>query len=166
MKTRVLNLPHNISIQVPQPYDEGHVCTELEAAKLNQVVLDSVRTTILTKLRKAAVAHQGDGPLPVAHMLPEFQTLANTYQFTVRATRQSSDPVEREAFKLAKEQVFAAIRKKGGEPGHYNTEQIAAFVAKVLELRPEIREEATRRVRSSRELGEAVLNEVFNKAAE
>jgi len=37
MTTCTLNLPHDITITVSQPYTEGHVLTQLEAEKLNHI---------------------------------------------------------------------------------------------------------------------------------
>jgi hypothetical protein len=73
--------------------------------------------------------------------------------------------VAKEANKIAKEQVFSAIRKKGGNPADYTSEQIADYVAKVLEHKPEIRQEAARRIESSRKLAGDLLADIFDEAA-
>jgi DNA-binding NarL/FixJ family response regulator len=67
--------------------------------------------------------------------------------------------------KIAKEQVLAAIRSKGGDPKDYPAEKIAEYVSLVLQKKPEIREEAARRIASSREMASDLLPDFFDEAA-
>jgi F0F1-type ATP synthase membrane subunit b/b' len=137
MSKRDLKLPHGVSVSVDQPYTEGHILTALEAEKLNHA--------------KAASA--------------EFQSFADAYEFAVRTPKASADPIAKEANKIAKEQVFAAIRRKGGNPSDYSAEQIAEYVGKVLQHKPEIRAEAQRRIESSRKMAGDLLSDLFDEAA-
>ena len=158
MTTRALKLPHGITLNVSQPYSEGHVLSAVEAEKLNRVFADSVRSAIMAKLKNVS---EDDAP---AHA-DDFQAYADAYSFSVRAPKAAADPVAKEANKIAKEQVFAAIRKKGGTPSDYSAEQIAEYVAKVIQHKPEITEEAMRRVNSSRKLAGELLDDLFDEAA-
>lgn len=161
MSTRVLALPHDVSITVAQPYDEGHVLTALEAEKLNHVFADSIRTSLTAKLKRLAEAEGFDAAATAA----EFQSYADSYSFTVRSPRASLDPITKEAHKIAKQQVLAAIRNKGGNPSDYTAEQISEYVAKVIQHKPEIREEAARRVESSRKMAGDLISDLFEGAA-
>lgn len=166
MSTRVLSLPNDVSVNVAQPYAEGHVLTAVEADKLNHVLADSIRTALTAKLKRLAeVAKETDSPLDVEAISSEFQAYADAYSFAVRAPRASVDPITKEAQKIAKQQVLAAIRNKGGNPADYTAEQIAEYVSKVIQHKPEIREEAARRVESSRKMAGDLISDLFDEAA-
>ena len=157
---RTLNLPNNITDQVAQPYSEGYVLTSAEAAKLNQVLADSIRSALSAKLKKLdnySVDH--------AEVESSFQAFADAYAFSEKSAKAGIDPILKEANKIAKEQVFAAIRKKGGNPADYSSEQIADYVAKVLQHKPEIKQEAQRRLESSRKIAGDLLDDLFDEAA-
>lgn len=161
MTTRILKLPHGVNVSVAQPYVEGHILSALEAEKLNHVLADNIRTSIIAKLKRLAES----GEIDVKSASEEFQGYADSYSFVVRAPKASADPIAKEANKIAKEQVFAAIRRKGGNPSDYSAEQIAEYVAKVLKHKPEISNEAARRVESSRKMAGELLSDLFDEAA-
>jgi len=160
MSDRVLNLPHGISVNVAQPFVEGHVLTALEAEKLNHVLADSIRTSLMSKLKRLLKS----GEVDAASAGADFQSYADSYSFVVRSPKAASDPIMKEAQKIAKDQVYAAIRSKGGNPSDYTSEQIAEYVSKVLQNRPEIREEAERRINSTREMAADILPDFFDAA--
>ena len=161
MTERVLNLPGGVAISVAQPFEEGHVLTAIEAAKLNQTFADAIRTPLMAKLtRLKEVAKNEDKEVDVAAATADFQSYANEYEFSERGTRSVVDPVEVEARKIAKDQVLTAIRDKGGKVRDYSSEQIDAYVTKVLENRPQIREEAERRVNSTRQIAGVLLSDL------
>lgn len=157
MSNRVVSLSHGLTVSVPQPYAEGHILTEKEAEKLNHVLADGVRTSLTAKLKRLA---EEEGFSAEAHAA-DFQSYADTYSFVVRTPRAHVDPVEKEAQKIAKAQVLVAIRKKGGSPSDFSAEQISAYVVTVLKNKPEIREEAARRVNSTREIADDLMNELL-----
>lgn len=157
MSNRALKLPHGVNVNVAQPYTEGHVLTSLEAEKLNHVLADNIRTSLIAKIKRAAE----EGSVDADALSKEFQAYADAYSFTVRAPKAAVDPVAKEANKIAKEQVLAAIRRKGGNPSDYSAEQLSEYVAKVLQHKPEIREEAERRVNSSRQIAGDLLSDLF-----
>ena len=71
MTTRTLNLPHDITITVAQPYSEGHVLTQLEADKLNHIFADNIRTSLMSRLKRA------DDGISADDLQLEFQNYAN-----------------------------------------------------------------------------------------
>ena len=158
MTTRALKLPHGINVEVSQPYSEGYVLSAVEADKLNRVFADSVRSAIMAKLKNV---EEPDA----SGLSAEFQAYADAYSFTVRSAKASVDPVAKEAHKIAKEQVCAALRRKGANPSDYTSEQIAEFVGKVIQHKPEIMEEAARRVNSSKQLAGELLDDLLDEAA-
>lgn len=161
MTERVLNLPGGIAISVAQPFAEGHVLTTIEAAKLNQTFADAIRTSLMAKLTRLKEVAKNEGKeVDVAAATADFQSYANEYEFSERGTRAVVDPVEVEARKIAKDQVLTAIRDKGGKVRDYSAEQIDAYVTKVLENRPQIREEAERRVNSTRQIAGDLLSDL------
>jgi len=160
---RTLNLPHEISVTVAQPYKEGYVLTAAEAEKLNQVFADSIRTSLMSKLKK--LKKLDNDSVDHAEVEHQFQQFANNYAFSIRTPKNVADPVAKEAHKIAKEQVFASIRKKGGNPTDYSAEQIAEYVTKVLQHKPEIMEEAARRIDSSRKIAGDLLDDLLDEAA-
>jgi hypothetical protein len=161
MSHRTVSLHHGLSVSVPQPYAEGHVLSALEAEKLNHVLADNVRTSLTAKLKRLAEAEGFDA----AALADEFQTYAESYSFVVRSPRVAADPIEKEANKIAKEQVFAAIRRKGGNPSDYSAEQLSEYISKVRQHKPEIREEAARRIESTRKMAGDLLSDLFDEAA-
>lgn len=168
--SRTVSLPHDLTVTVEQPYAEGYVLTAVEAEKLNHVLADSIRTSLTAKLKRLAdLASKAGEDFDASALAAEFQSFADAYTFSARAKgtgRASADPVEKLALKIAKEQVHAAIRNKGGNPSDYSAEQIAEYVAKVLHHKPEIREEAIRRVESSRKMATDMLADLIPAAAE
>jgi hypothetical protein len=161
MSNRTVSLPNGVSVSVPQPYAEGHVLSSLEADKLNHVLADNIRTSLTAKLKRLAGA-EGFDPEAVA---ADFQSYADAYTFVVRSPRVATDPIEKEANKIAKEQVFAAIRRKGGNPTDYSAEQLSEYIAKVRQHKPEILDEAKRRIESSRQMAGDLLSDLFDEAA-
>ena len=159
MSNRVLNLPNDVKVTVSQPYAEGHVMTAIEAEKFNNVYADAIRTVLMTRLKKVT----GGPAFDAAAVSTAFQSYADGYKFSTRASggnreaRASVSAVEKEAHKIAKDLVLASIRNKGGNPKDYSAEQIAGFVEQVLEKKPEIREEASRRIESARGIAGDVL---------
>jgi hypothetical protein len=161
MTNRALNLPNGVAVSVAQPYKEGHVLTALEATKLNQTLADSIRTSLMSKLKRLVDAAQNAGAeFDAVGVSAEFQEYADNYEFSERGTKAVVDPIEAEAHKLAKQQVFAAIRNRGGKPKDYSDGQIAEYVEKVLAHKPEIREEAARRINSTRQLAGDLLSDL------
>lgn len=150
--SRTLNLPHDVHVTVAQPYAEGHVLTAAEASKFNNVFADSIRTAIMAKLKKL----ECEG-FDSAKASADFQAYADGYRFSSRSAKESTNPIEKEAHKMAKQQVLAAIRSHGSDPKDYSAAQIAEYIATVLAHKPEIREEAARRIESARNLASDVL---------
>ncbi|PYS90935.1 MAG: hypothetical protein DMF62_03785 [Acidobacteria bacterium] len=141
----------------PAPYKTGHVLTENEANTLNQTFAENLRNNFAKKVKSAKEAAQknggefpGDGEAAPDDLQQEFSSYANDYEFGTRAASGAGeaglprDPVEREAHVMARDLIRQHAKSKGY--GKLDAEQIAGLVPGILAKRPEIREEAQRRI--------------------
>ena len=106
MKAKII---HGHTFQVSIPYAAGHVLTEVEAKVLNQVRAENIgnnlRETVKELLEKGDTA---GAEAAVAEYDKEY-----TFSMGGGGERRVVDPVEREALKIAREQVKAHLAKKG-----------------------------------------------------
>lgn len=125
---------------VEDKYAEGHVVTANEAGALNQTRAENLRNNFASVVRKAQeAANEGnpEGADPIAlddtaieALKAEFLTVATTYEFGVRGGGvRITDPVEREAVRLAKEQIDAAIKAKYGRLDAVDKDRYKELVA-------------------------------------
>lgn len=105
MKQKII---HGQTFQISQPYAAGHVLTEAEAKALNQVRSENIGNNLREQVKALLEA----GNLPEA----EAKIAAYDAEYTFAmggGERTVKDPIEREALKIAKEQVKLALAKKG-----------------------------------------------------
>ena len=125
---------------VEDKYAEGHAVTANEAGALNQTRAENLRNNFASVVRKAqeeANADTPEGSDPVAlddaaveALRAEFTTVAGAYEFGVRGGGiRITDPVEREANRLAKEQIDAAIKAKYGRLDAVDKDRYKELVA-------------------------------------
>lgn len=116
-----------VEVQVPQPYTAGtRDLTEGEANALNQIVAENLSNNLRARIVEGQTDEQGN--VTGAHDNDSAQALVDAYladyELGVRRAgsgeRQVSDPVEREARKIAREKAKALIREQGGKPGDYD----------------------------------------------
>ena len=90
-----------------------------------------------------------DGEAAPDDLQSEFSSYANDYEFGTRAAGGGGegalprDPVDREAYIMARELIRQHAKSKGIK---VDAEQVAGLIPGILSKRPEIREEAQRRV--------------------
>jgi hypothetical protein len=142
----------------PAPYKAGHTLNENEANTLNQTFAENLRNNFAKKVKSAKEAAQknggefpGDGEAAPDDLQQEFSSYANDYEFGTRAASGTGgeaglprDPVEREAHIMARDLIRQHAKSKGY--GKLDAEQIAGLVPGILAKRPEIRQEAQRRI--------------------
>lgn len=132
---------------VTTPYVAGHAITESEANALNQVRCENIRNNVATKLRKLQAGEEG------AMTMEEIVAFANDYDqkydFTQsRGTgRAAMSPVEREARRLARTALGAALKKAGKKRRDYTDEEYEKLVSSVAE-RDDIQKEAKKAVKA------------------
>lgn len=163
-----------LTFSAPQPYNAGAIeLTEGEASALNQTFAENLRnnfaSTIRSKLadyRKAnnlpEDAEVGVDVLDKSELDSEFAKYAGEYEFGVRRTasgvRMPTDPVEREAYKIATDRVKAALNKKNVKLNTVPREKMDELVRAAIAKYPEITNEARRRVEASAAIGMADLD--------
>lgn len=152
-------------------FAEGHTCSANEANALNQVRLENIRNNTAARIKKAA-ADQKIEPSAVnldTTMVTEgeesislresIQRYADNYEFGARAVARAEpiDPVDREAERIAKEAIRAALSAKKVKvkdlPEGKFEEAVEAYAA-----RPEVRKEAERRVKQRANIGAGELD--------
>lgn len=157
-----------LTFQYSTPYVPGPVeLTEGEASTLNQVRGENIRNNFASTIRKAreSAYRQANSlkeddkipegaELPPAEMTEELRTAFAEYdaeyEFGVRKAstgpRVPVDPVEREAYRIATDQIKVALKSKGIKVSTVTDEQMESLIKQLLEANPLIREEAKRRV--------------------
>jgi hypothetical protein len=94
--------------EVSAPYLEGHPITAAEAKVLNQTRAENIGNNFREDVKKALA----DGTLEA--VTAAIAAYDAEYQFTVsRVSRTPIDPIEAEAFKIAKEVVKQKLADKG-----------------------------------------------------
>lgn len=160
-----------VTLAVPQPYSAGPITlTEGEASQLNQVLAENLRNNFAGKVDKAyedaAKANSKEvkditaDMLDVTALQTAFDAYVGEYEFGVRrgGLPRITDPVEREAVNMASEIVRGAIKTKGFKLADVPAEKIRELALGLLEKNPAIREEAKRRVESTKGIALDELN--------
>lgn len=124
-----------VTVQVPQPFVAGaHTLTEGEASALNQIVAENLSNNLRAKIvqgQNTAAEGQPDNFIPYTESTAQalVDAYLAEYELGVRRSgtgeRQVTDPVEREARKIAKEKAKQVVREAGGKPSDYDLGPIA-----------------------------------------
>jgi len=100
-----------LSVELSTPYVAGHTLTEAEAKTLNQVRIENIRNNSAKAVKEA-----GEDEAKLAEVKEKILAYDAAYQFSIAgegAARVTRDPVEREAYAIAKEFVKAHLAKTG-----------------------------------------------------
>lgn len=134
------------TFSIPEPYGEGHVMTAGEANQLNQVLAENIRNNFAKKVSDAKEAGTLDG----AAMQRELDQYAQGYEFGVRraggGAARITDPVKREALRIAKDAIKDALVKQGKKPSDYTAAQINEKAEQVVRDKPKYMEMARQRL--------------------
>lgn len=153
----------DIIFSCPRPYAEGMTLTAGEAQALNQTFAENIRnnTAALVKQRnelqeKADRGEDVNGSKVKTdeELKEEFEEYATTYQFGVRSARGvtvSANPVEREARRIAMEQIKNALKAKNISIKSVDDEKMEALVSQ-LAGQEAVLTEARRRVESIKDV--------------
>jgi hypothetical protein len=136
------------SISVPQPYTPGaRELTEGEANALNQTIAENLSNNLRAKLIEGRPEQKADDGTVTEPARPwtaeEAQALADAYlkDYEIGVRRAGSgepritDPVEREARKIAREKALQLIAANGGKPKDFD---VPALAGKVFEANREV----------------------------
>ena len=153
--------------EVAAPYVEGHKVTEAEAAALNQTRAEAIRNNT-ARLVKAAIAEaeaeDAEG-LPeeiVTSLLGQIAAYDSEYEFSMASVgggRTSSDPVEVEAKKIARQLINAQIKAQGKKVSEVDKDKYNAALATVA-AREDIRDQAKAAIEARNAAAEAAMEGV------
>lgn len=137
--------------QCPMPYSAGHVCNENEAKVLNQTLAENLRNNLVGKW----TTRDGDTETFTHGTQEEYDAYAAEYEFNVRGGGGGSSeakltPVEREARRIARDKLDAALKAKGitfSKKDPAQKEKYEGLLAN-LSKREDIVKEAEKRMRS------------------
>lgn len=171
--------PPSITIQgltfpITSPFAEGHPLTATEAAALNNLRGENLRNNFAARIKALLGATADRAERTAAELTDEEKTqlaidfAAYDAQYTLSGKRSAKapvDPVEREATRIAKEQVDAALRRKGIEKKALAEGQYDNYVGQLLERNPAIRDEARAYIARLRDVGaNAVADDLLGVA--
>lgn len=167
---------NGISVDVNFPkYSEGHVLNANEASTLNQTYLENIRNNTAGRVKKAIKEWIAAGAkdLPEGaenpnteenftasdELLTSIQEYADAYEFGQArvANLEPADPVEKEARKIAKEAVNAALKAKDIKIKDVPDEKYEALIA-AQAAKPAVIEEAKRRLDVAKQVGSEELD--------
>lgn len=115
---------------ISQPYEEGHTLTAIEAKVLNQVRAENIGNNVRKKVQELLA----EGKTAEAEALVAEKD--REYQFTEAAAGGSSrtmDPIEKEARKIARDAIKAALAAKGQKLSDIDKERLDEAIAKAAQ---------------------------------
>lgn len=138
-----------VTFEVDDKYSTGHVCNENEAGTLNQTRAENLRNNFAPTVKatkeegaKAAGVEVDNYELTddeVETLKTKFAAVAEAYEFGARGGGiRTTDPVTREARRIARDRVESAIREKHGRLSAVAAERITELVNE-LAAREDIR---------------------------
>lgn len=152
-----------IEFEIDAPYAAGHTLTENEAAALNQVRAENIGNNFRSKVAKLK-DEKGDeadfGPIQA-----ELTEYAKSYAFGVRraSARVPADPVQAEAYRMARDDIAKALKAKGLKFADYPAEKIEEAIKRQLDAKPEYLEVARRTVEARNAAGAASLDDLLGE---
>lgn len=118
---RVTRTIAGFSVSVPAPYYEGHPLTEGEAKQMNQVLAENISNNLRKRLDDGHMIEENGESIQAAFTPEEAQAEVDnyiaTYEPGVRGAGSGepriTDPVEREARKIAKMKAVELVKAHG-----------------------------------------------------
>lgn len=113
-----------VAVKFPAPYAAGHVLTEGEAAQLNQVLKENISNNLRDKIKTGIVQGEGENATTTPYDSTTAQALIDEYvkgyEPGVRrggsGEARVTDPVEREARKIARQKAVELVKSRGMKP--------------------------------------------------
>lgn len=157
-----------IVFELAARYREGDTINKPEANTLNQTLVENLRNNftprIAAKLEAIAKAEGAERDLTEAEkeeLKAVFQTYESEYTFQgKRGSRTPVDPVRREAVKMARETITAALRAKEISPKDLKEGQMDELIEGYLKAHAEVLAEARVRVDKAKEAASDALSGV------
>lgn len=169
--------PVNIKVQglifsyTPR-YSAGHVLSQDEALVLNQTLGENLRNNFATNIRKTLDVIEAEakaaGTEPRSLMEAEVSAFTDAFaayqaSYIFKAPRQGAgpvDPIEGEMRKIAKALVVAALATRNIKPSTLPEGKMDELIKGVMAKRPEVREEAVRRVEAIKGASSDILGDI------
>lgn len=164
-----------VEVDVRIPYVAGQVINEAEASTLNQTFVENIRNNTSTRVKRAQKAWleaelaEGEEPhteanfVPSEELLKEIQAYADSYAFGVKriSNLEPADPVEKEARKIARQQINEALKARGikfvGKDRQISEDKYEELLA-AQSQKEEVVKEAQRRVNVAKKIGDTELD--------
>jgi hypothetical protein len=157
--TKEIPMSKNITVQgidlpVVDQFAEGHILTAVEAAVLSQTYNENLRNNFATRVKEAKEVLGEDfntetpytvGEKSFASISEQWAAHVEAYAFGTRRVggggKRTTDPVQREALRIAKASVESAIRTKYGKLDAVSKDKITELVES-LAAREDIQDKA------------------------
>lgn len=134
-------------------YEPGYVLqTQGEAHALQQTMLENLRNNFAPRVKKVLDGAESLTPDQTSELQTEFADYAAKYEFGIRQPGQGRkivDPVEREMFKLAKEDITKAFMAKYNQKP--DKETLAEKAEQLIELKSDDYQKRARAIIRQRE---------------
>lgn len=142
---------------VPQPYDEGHTLTAVEAKQLNQTFAENICNNMRAKVQ--ATIEGKEGALSDSALRDAFAEYANNYVFTeasIGSGRSTMTPLEKESRKVAQKVVLLLLDRDGKKRKDVSKEDFEAEVARLADT-DDVQKIAAKNLKDAERLASAVL---------
>ena len=137
-------------VQAPLRFTAQHPCTENEAATLNALLHKEIVSKVKSLIEK--------GELAEGQIQAKFTELALAYEFT-KQIKLGPDPVRKEAQKIARPMLEKALAKRGTDISQFTEDKLAPLYDQVFAKRPDIIEEAQRRILAIKDFASTALQD-------
>lgn len=143
-------------VDVPQPFVEGHQCTDADASTLNQTYAENVRNNTAKKISEfeEKAKAEGKSEAEIASGVQEIvDEYVMQYDFGVRQGGfRTADPVEREALEMAKKVVEKKLKDNGHKLKDVGAAKIKELAQQLVDKHPQFRERAEQVVAARQEV--------------
>ncbi len=126
-----------VVLTAPEPFKEGSVLTANEAGSMNQTLVENIRNNLATKIKEMVKAKK-----PKAEMQTMVDTYTAEYEFGVKRTGGTKDPVMAEAVAMALIKVKEALVKQGKKIADFKLADLKVKAAEVVAKHPQFMEKA------------------------
>ena len=128
----------DMEFSCPEPFEEGHTCSDNESSALNQLLIENVRNNMRSKIEKAMKEGK-----PVEEIQAQITGYVEGYEFGKRSTGGSKkDPVDIKAFQIARDLIKKSLKAEGHNLRTVENDNINMLAEQLLEKHPQIRAKA------------------------
>lgn len=161
-----------IQFECAAPYAEGHVLTKAESGVLNQTRAENLRNNFAGVIRKKLEELEKETPPrkefnteELSNLAEQFSAYEETYEFQgKRTSRAPVDPVKREANRIARSAITAALEAKNITVKSLVDGKMEELISQYLDRNPSVMDEARDRIAAAKAAAESALGDDFNVA--